>query len=563
MTRRLLTLAAVSALLAGTAATAAYARGRTLSAPVCAVSCFAAPAGSGALLMFSGHGWGHGVGMSQYGAYGYALHGWTFQQILAHYYPGTALSTAPAVNIRVLLADRKKTLTISSTVPFTVKDGAGQTHALAAGAVTLDTGLALLVDGQATPQPLTPPLTFAPGPGGPLTLTRAYRGLIQVDLVDGKLRAVNVVGLEQYLDGVVPAEMPSTWVPEALKAQAVAARSYALANRLVGAPFDVYSDTRSQVYLGLSAETPAATAAVVATKRQVLMFGGKVATTYFFSTSGGETASIADAWGVAPLPYLVSVPDPYDDISPFHDWGPVPVTAQTIAKTLKVPGPIMDASTTLNGSGRVSLLDFLTEPSFSTIPVDTSVPAGTVQSALGLRSTWFDVGILSLAAPAPSAPIPYGSSIGLTGLARGVDGVSLEQRTSVSSWHSLGPVTPAADGTVQLTEQPTITTDYRLATAAAAAAYVRVKVTPVIQLAATAVPGTVAGTELPVLPGAPVQVQQQGPDLKWTTVATGAVADDGSFAVPVQLSAGSTFRVVVAPGHGYWPATTAPLAVTG
>ena len=563
MTRRLLTLAAVSTLLAGTAATAARARERTPSAPACAVSCFAAPAGSGALLMFSGHGFGHGVGMSQYGALGYAQHGWTFQQILAHYYPGTTPGTLPGATIRVLLADRKKTLSISSTVPWTVKDGTGAKHTLAAGAVSLDAGLSLPVDGQAAMQALTPPLTFSPGLGGPLTLGRAYRGKIQVDLVDGKLRAVDIVGLEQYLYGVVPAEMPSTWAAEALEAQAVAARSYALATRLVGAPFDEYADTRSQTYLGLSAESPATSAAVDATKHQVLLFAGKVATTYFFSTSGGETASIADAWGVAPLPYLVAVPDPYDVISPYHDWGPVPVTAQTIAKTLKVPGTIMAASTTLNGSGRVGLLDLLSQTPVSTVPTDTVVPAAKVQAALGLRSTWFDVGILSLTAPPASTAIPFGSSIALTGLVRGVDDVTLEQRTAASTWQSVGPIVPAADGTVQLTEQPTITTDYRLATPVAAAAYVRVKVTPVVTLAATLTPGTVGGTEVPILAGAPVQVQQQSLDLTWTTIAAGTVAPDGSFSVPVSLVTGSTYRVLVAPGHGYSPGATAPWIAAG
>jgi SpoIID/LytB domain protein len=357
--------------------------------------------------------------------------------------------------------------------------------------------------------------------------------------------------------------MPSTWAPEALKAQAVAARSYALATRLVGAPFDEYADTRSQMYLGLSAETPTTTAAVDATRHQVLLFAGKVATTYFFSTSGGETASIADAWGVAPLPYLVSVADPYDGISPYHDWGPVPVTAKTIAKTLKVPGAIVAASTTMNGSGRVSALDLLTQTAISTVQSDTTVPAGKVQAALGLRSTWFDVGILSLVAPAPSTPIAYGSSIALTGLVRGVDGVTLEQRASTGSWQPIGPIVPAADGTVQLTEQPTITTDYRLATTTAAAAYVRVKVTPAVTLTTTTTPGTVAGTELPVLAGAPVQVQQQGLDLNWTTIATGTTGLDGSFSVPVSLATGSTYRVVVAPGNGYSPGATAQWIAAG
>src|SRR5579864_7353020 len=159
---------------------------------------FTAPAGSGALFVFSGHGWGHGVGMSQYGAYGYALHGASFQHILAHYYPGTTLGPAAGTKFRVLLADRKNKVTISSTVPFTVADGAGSRVALQPGAVTF--GPSLQINGQA----LTAPLTFLPGKGGPLTLVRPYRGQILVDVVDGKLRAINIVALEQYLYGVVP-----------------------------------------------------------------------------------------------------------------------------------------------------------------------------------------------------------------------------------------------------------------------------------------------------------------------------------------------------------------------
>src|SRR5436309_4229075 len=99
--------------------------GAAVSAPngsVCTGTCFAAPAGSGPLFLVSGHGWGHGVGMSQYGAYGYAQHGATFQQILAHYYPGTSLGSAGPSTFRVLLAQKKK-LTIASDVPFSVKDG--------------------------------------------------------------------------------------------------------------------------------------------------------------------------------------------------------------------------------------------------------------------------------------------------------------------------------------------------------------------------------------------------------------------------------------------------------
>src|SRR3954452_16006982 len=107
-------------------AAAAMSAGSAAAASVCGTGCVAAPAGSGALFLFSGHGWGHGVGMSQYGAYGYAQHGSTYQQILAHYYPGTSLGPAPVSTIRVLLAEKKKSLAVSSTVPSAIRD-AGET----------------------------------------------------------------------------------------------------------------------------------------------------------------------------------------------------------------------------------------------------------------------------------------------------------------------------------------------------------------------------------------------------------------------------------------------------
>jgi stage II sporulation protein D len=559
MRLRVLSVVAAALLVARPAAAAPTAH-RELLPPVCSGSCVAAATGSGTLFLFSGHGWGHGVGMSQYGAYGYALHGSSYQQILAHYYPGTSLGSTQANLIRVLLADRKKTLKIACSVPFTVTDGNGATHTLAAGALSFGPGLRLRVDGGQTPQALTPPLTFNAGAGGWLTLGRAYRGQITVDVVDARLRAVNVVGLEQYLYGVVPAEMPSTWPAEALEAQAVAARSYALATRRLAAPFDVYADARSQVYLGVSRESAATTAAVDATKGVVAMFGSTVATTYFFSSSGGETESISDAWGQPPLSYLVAVPDPWDVLSPYHNWGPIPVSALTLERALKLQGEtVTDLQTTLDPSGRVGSVSLITAPELA--PAD--VTGGKLSGALGLRSTWFDVTSLSLQQPAPGAPIPYGSGVTLAGWIHGVWGVSLEQRVSGGSWHLVGPIAAAADGSLQLAESPTITTDYRLATPAAAVGYVRVRVTPVVTLAAPPTPGQVQGSVQPVLPGATVAVQQQGSDLKWATIADGAVAADGSFIVPVEIAPGTTYRVLVSPGHGYWPGATPAQVATG
>jgi len=520
---------------------AAITAGSADAASVCTGTCFSAPAGSGALFLFSGHGWGHGVGMSQYGAYGYALHGSSYQDILSHYYPGTTLAPATVTSMRVLLANAKKRLTISSEVPYTVRDGSGRTYSVAAGPLTFGPALTLPV----SRQPLTPPLLFSPRAGSPLTLVRPYRGKIEVDVVDGKLRAINVVGLEQYLYGVVPSEMPSNWSTEALKAQAVAARSYALATKKVGAPFDAYSDTRSQMYLGVSNESSASTAAVNATRRQVLTYGGKVATTFFYSTSGGQTESSA-GWTGTPLPYLVSVPDPYDTLSPYHNWGPVPVTAQSIVKALKIKGPITDASTTPNPSGRVGKLNLVTP--LSQIPV----AATQLRTAIGLRSTWFTFGLLSLAPPAPNTTIAYGSAVTLSTLVRGVTGVTLEQRPSGSTWQPVGPVTTGAGA---LTETPSLTTDYRLATASAAAGSVRIRVAPAVTI--TSFSSTlVTGSVQPLLPNVPVDLQQQNPDLTWTTVATATVNADGTFSLPVQLAAGGTYRISVAPGGGLAPGVT-------
>jgi stage II sporulation protein D len=119
---------------------------------------------------------------------------------------------------------------------------------------------------------------------------------------------------------VVANEMPASWPQPALRAQAVAARSYALSSRS-GGSFDVYDDSRSQVYGGKRSETPATNRACRRTSRQVVKYRRRIATTYFGSSSGGRTESIQFAFpGAAPVPYLKSVKDPYDAASPEHSW---------------------------------------------------------------------------------------------------------------------------------------------------------------------------------------------------------------------------------------------------
>jgi stage II sporulation protein D len=437
---------------------------------------YVAPAGSGPLFLISGHGYGHGVGLGQWGAQGYALQGYTDDQILAAYYPGTVAGQTTETSIRVLLANGKKTLTISSRKAITVEDGDGIEHTLPSGNTAFTPALELPVDG-GPPQALTPPLTFSPASGSNLTLGRAYRGQLVVDVVDGKLRAINDLPLEQYLYGVVPAEMPSAWLPAALESQAVAARSYALASRRAGSAFDVYADGRSQAYLGASVETPAADEAVDETAGEVLLYNGNVADTLFSSSTGGRTQSAADAFGPPGRPYLVSVSDPFDKISPYHDWGPVPVTGSTLSHAFRVAGRVMDATVKRNPSRRAKTVT-VTSLSHGTT-VTAPIRGEAAQAGLGLRSTWFSIGVLSLQPPAPNLPVASGTSVVLTGVVRGVRGVVVQQRALGTPWKPFKSIAPTAKtGAFRLVVRPSATTDYRLATAQDAAAFVRVRVMP-------------------------------------------------------------------------------------
>ncbi len=533
--RRTSALASLLALVVATTASATGQAARQAAAP------------PGATFLVTGHGWGHGVGLSQYGAYGYAQHGYPYAKIVGHYFSGTQLGAAPVARVRVLLTSGISTLRLTSADDFRVKDAAGETHDVAAGTVTLTPALKLKLLGEDKPLALAGPLTFQPGPS-PLALKRRYRGAIQVDVSSGKLRAINVVGLEQYLYGVVPSEMPFSWAPEALKAQAVVARSYALATRKTGA-FDLYPDTRSQVYLGLDHEKPSTNAAVDATAGKVVVYNGQVARTFFYSTSGGRTASSQDVWGTA-VPYLVSVADPYDSISPYHDWGPFSFTGPKLAKVLRMPGRVIDLRPALDGSGRVSSLTVVGTEG------EAAVSASSLRRTLGLRSTWFSVGVLSLSAP--PAPVVYGSSARLSGIARGLPSVTLQQRSG-PVWEAAGTVTPGKDGALSVPVKPTATTQYRLASGKAAAATVSVPVAPLVRFYPPRTPTELRGYMRPAIAGAPVLVQRQAGGV-WTTVARAAVLADGTFTASLQLVNG-TYRARIAPGHGLVTGTTPILQV--
>ena len=126
--------------------------------------------------------------------------------------------------------------------------------------------------------------------------------------------------VDQYVKGVVPNESPASWPLAALEAQAVAARSYALSDQIDGNGFDLYADTRSQVYGGLGSEAARGNRAAASTRGQVVMYRGAIAQTFFSACSGGHTESVQNVFFGPPVPYLVGVPDPYDGSCPLHSW---------------------------------------------------------------------------------------------------------------------------------------------------------------------------------------------------------------------------------------------------
>ena len=286
-------------------------------------------------LTIRGAGFGHGIGMSQFGAYGYALHLTDYRTILAHYYTGTALSqlsTSPDVG--VLLQDGHPSVRFAGALTAGDLDlDQAKTYSVARGSG----GLVIREAGGAAVGTTAGPLRVAAPVGGAVKLLGVstpgvrdgrYRTSLVLSASGSGVRAVNVLGLEDYVRGVVSGESPASWPTEALRAQAVAARTYAVTSNAGGGAFTQYADTRSQVYRGVSGETATTDAAVRDTRSQVVTYNGTPVTTFFFSTSGGKTEDIENSFvGSAPKPWLKAVADPFDNLSPKHRWGPYKYTA--------------------------------------------------------------------------------------------------------------------------------------------------------------------------------------------------------------------------------------------
>lgn len=278
----------------------------------------AASAAQAQELVITGAGDGHGVGMSQDGALGYAEHGWSYKAILAHYYAGTAIGQAPSNTIvRVLVGSK-----------------------------------------------------------------------------------VQDVPLERYVRGVVSAEMPAGWPLAALEAQAIASRTYALTSDAGGSRFDVYSDTRSQVYRGAAAETAQTNAAVADTAGQIVTYGGRPAITYFFASSGGMTENVQNGFpGAAPEPWLRGVQDTYE-ASTRSDWK-VTLSYAVVAKRLQglVKGQFRGIEVLERGfSPRIVTAAVLGSAG------KTDVSGPELEARLGLQSTWAYFAVLGAGGQAQPQP---------------------------------------------------------------------------------------------------------------------------------------------------------------
>jgi hypothetical protein len=182
-----------------------------------------------------------------------------------------------------------------------------------------------------------------------------------------------------------------------------------------------------------------------------------------------------------------------------------------------------------------------------------------VRRELGLRSTWFGVGVLSLAAP--SAPVVYGSELTLSGVARGLTGVAVQQRAGGSIWQQQANVAPAKDGSFTLVTKPKQTTFYRLVAGTVTSGVVRALVAPVVRFYPVETQTSLRGLARPVLAGATVEIQRLDTSAAaWTRVATATIDANGNFQANFKLTSGD-YRARLFPTRGYAAGMSAVLQV--
>ncbi len=408
--------------------------------PVAHASALSAAIAPAAIPTFTlnGRGYGHGVGLSQYGARGFAAHGKTGEWIATYYYPGTAIGTATARSISVNI-DRQAiydsgsesynagyTRTYWRVRPghyggklkvdgvSTWGDATYQVEPDPADndkvrVVNTSTGkvvhaAASSIDMAETGQ--SPNLVQVIGTSGVYNQTYVrYRGKLVFKALDGRVSAVNLLPMDSYLYGVVPRESPSSWPLEALRAQAIVARSYAWTSSGT-----LYCTTSSQVYNGHSHgsdrtattmhEASRSNEAVSSTSGKYVKYGTEVVKAFFYSSSGGHTARIEDIWPgtgepSTTHPFRRAVSDPYDhEYSPYSPWDPpVRIAGDKLAEKLRW------ATSSDPPGAYVRSLRFDHAPTghvtrayvtWSNGSVSSDITGAEFRTALGLRSTLID-----------------------------------------------------------------------------------------------------------------------------------------------------------------------------
>ena len=391
----------------------------SLTAPTTAAADPATPPRSGKFVV-TGAGFGHGWGMSQYGAYGAARQGLSWQRILAFYYPRTTRGTLPKTGtIRVwVTSDSDSNLTFKPASGARISDGSRS--------VTLPTGSAYAtwrISRSGSGYQLSHKSsggswrTRGTGLGSgtwrvtssagllrlvlPSGSTRDYRGSLALVKRGSGGRTVNTVTMENYVRAVVPSEMPTSWHPNAVRAQAVAARTYAAflrARASSGTGYDICDTTACQVYRGENNETADGDAAVRATAHVIMTYQGKPAFTQFSSANGGQITTGA-------YPYQIAQRDPYDGLVKSQSWSRA-ISTSTVRKAFGSVGSVRKIKITKRDGygrwgGRVTSMQIIGSKKTVTIS------GNRFKRAFGLRSEYFTVnGTSSPSKPQPSTPTP-------------------------------------------------------------------------------------------------------------------------------------------------------------
>jgi stage II sporulation protein D len=346
----------------------------------------------------TGYGYGHGHGLSQYGAQGAARQGLTWRQIVGFYYPGTRIGKARGP-LRVLITADRRDVQVDAQAGLRLVRLEGRKS------FRLDRLRPGANRWRITPKGERSVVSYRTArgwqrwtsfPGGaqfsggprPLTLrlphheARSYRGALRS--VDR--HTVNVVALDSYLRGVVPREVPAEWEAEAVRAQAVAARSYAAYERASATgDWDLCDSESCQVYGGVRDEHPATDAAVRATRGKVVTWQGEPAFTQFSSSNGG--------WSTAgSQPYLVAQQDPYEASSdnPNDPWTAT-VSRQAIEKAWPEVGTLQGLALTRDGVGPAYGGHVAAVTLTGTAGQTVQLTGDAFRFGLGLKSTWLQL----------------------------------------------------------------------------------------------------------------------------------------------------------------------------